>query len=130
VNGGGLTLAALAGVHLVVFKFEFNPSASDPLVTPADDDRVTVYLDVTSSIETDFLPAAQIVVNASDLFISHHGALANFTFSGGGHCPGKFDELRWGDTFADVTPFQGANGNPGNTACNVNPDVRVPVPAR
>jgi hypothetical protein len=39
------------------------------------------------------------------LVITHHGTLANFTFSGGGHQPGSFDEVRWGDTFADVTPF-------------------------
>jgi hypothetical protein len=46
-----------------------------------------------------------IAVNASDLFITHHGATTNFTFSGGGHNPARFDEIRWGDTFADVTPF-------------------------
>ena len=127
VNGGGLTLDALAGVHLVVLKFEFNP-ANPAGPTPTDDDRVTMYLDITSSIEGNFTPAAEIAVDASDLFISHHGALANFTFSGGGHCPGKFDEVRWGDTFADVTPFQNSNGNPGNTACNVNPPTEVPEP--
>ena len=49
--------------------------------------------------------AATIAVAASDLVITHHGAITNFTFSGAGHVPGAFDELRWGDTFADVTPF-------------------------
>jgi MYXO-CTERM domain-containing protein len=69
--------------------------------------------------------SALIDVANSDLFITHHGAIANFTFSGAGHCPGKFDELRWGDTFLDVTPF-GGNSTPGNTACQVD---TVPTPA-
>ena len=106
LNGGGLNLASLAGPHLVVMKFEFNPAdGTDPLATAADDDTVTVYLDPTDSVESNWTPAAAIAVNASDLFISHHGGLANFTFSGGGHVPGRYDEIRWGDTFADVTPF-------------------------
>jgi hypothetical protein len=106
VNGGGLTLDVLSGVHLVVMKFEFNPADSvDPLATAADDDIVTMYLDPVDSIEGNYTAAAQVAVNASDLFISHHGVTASFTFSGGGHHPAKFDELRWGDTFADVTPF-------------------------
>jgi hypothetical protein len=106
VNGGGLTLAGISGPHLVVMKFEFNPADSvDPLATTADDDVVTMYLDPTDSIESNWTPAAQVAVNSSDLFITHHGGLATFTFSGGGHVPGRFDELRWGQTFADVTPF-------------------------
>jgi hypothetical protein len=106
LNGGGLNLANMAGVHLVVMKFAFNPADSvDPLATTADDDVVTVYLDPTDSIEANWTPAASVAVNNSDLFITHHGGLANFTFSGGGHVPGRFDEVRWGDTFLDVTPF-------------------------
>jgi hypothetical protein len=97
VGGGGLTLQALAGVHLVVFRFDFDA------VNP---DMVRVYLDPTDSIESNYVPAASISVLTSDLSITHHGAIANFTFSGGGHVPGAFDELRWGDTFLDVTPFQ------------------------
>ena len=77
----------------------------DPFATSADDDRVTLYLDPTDSIESNWTPAASIAVDASDLVITHHGLSANFTFSGGGHNPARFDELRWGDTFADVTPF-------------------------
>ena len=96
VNGGGLSLAALAGTHLVVFRFDF---------TRANPDVVTMYLDPTDSIESNYVPAAQISVLASDLFITHHGAITNFTFSGPGHVPGAFDEVRWGETFADVTPF-------------------------
>lgn len=106
VSGGGLTLDALAGTHLVVLRFDFNPADGvDPLATAADDDVVTVYLDPTDSIEGNYVPVAQLSVNASDLFITHHGTISNFTFSGGGHIPGTFDEVRWGDTFADVTPF-------------------------
>lgn len=96
VGGGGLTLDALAGVHLIVLKFEF-----DPLL----EDLVSVYLDPTDSIESNYTPAASISVATSDLIITHHGALTQFTFSGSGHIPGAFDEVRWGDTFADVTPF-------------------------
>lgn len=96
VNGGGLTLDALSGIHLVVMKFEFDPAAAD---------IVSMYLDPTDSVEGNHTPAAVVSVATSDLFISHHGGLANFTFSGGGHVPGRFDEVRWGDTFADVTPF-------------------------
>jgi hypothetical protein len=106
VDGGGLTLDALAGVHLVVLRFDFNPADGvDPLATSADDDVVTMYLDPTDSIEGNYTPVAQARSNASDLIITHQGGLANFTFSGGGHIPGRFDEVRWGDTFADVTPF-------------------------
>lgn len=96
LNGGGLTLEALEGVHLVVMKFEFEPAGTDV---------VTVYLDPTDSIETNWTPAASISVNSSDLFISHHGLFSQFQFTGGAHDTGGIDELRWGDTFADVTPF-------------------------
>jgi hypothetical protein len=106
LNGGGLNLANMSGVHLMVMRFEFNPADPvDPLATTFDDDLVSVYLDPTDSIESNWTTAASIAVDASDLFITHHGATANFTFSGGGHNPARFDELRWGDTFADVTPF-------------------------
>jgi hypothetical protein len=97
VGGGGLTLDDLAGVHLVVLRFDFDPDSPG--------DRVTLYLDPTDSIEANYTPAASILVANSDLFFTHHGAISNFTFSGGGHVPGSFDEVRWGETFADVTPF-------------------------
>jgi len=96
VGGGGLDLDTLAGTHLMVMKFEFNP---------ADPDAVTLFMDPTDSEESNWTPAAQVSVPTSDLFITHHSAITNFTFSGGGHIPGQFDEVRWGDTFADVTPF-------------------------
>jgi hypothetical protein len=97
VGGGGLTLASLAGVHLVVLRFDFNPGLPG--------DQVTMYLDPTDSIEANYTPVASILVATSDLAFTHHGAISNFTFSGGGHDPGSFDEVRWGETFADVTPF-------------------------
>jgi hypothetical protein len=96
LDGGIHNLANMSGVHLVVMKFEFDPAAADV---------VTVYLDPTDSIESNYTPAAVVSAPNSDLFISHHGATANFTFSGGGHTPARYDEIRWGDTFADVTPF-------------------------
>jgi hypothetical protein len=106
LNGGGLDLDALAGTHLVVMKFEFNPADPlNPLGTAADDDVVSVYLDPTDSIESNWAPAAVVAVNASNLEITHHSAGINFVFSGGDHNPLRFDEVRWGDTFADVTPF-------------------------
>lgn len=106
LNGGGLDLDALAGTHLVVMKFEFNPANPfNPLGTTADDDVVSVYLDPTDSIEANWTPAASIAVDTSDLEITHHSAGVNFVFSGGTHNPLRFDEVRWGDTFADVTPF-------------------------
>lgn len=95
---GNLDLATLAGpnngMHLVVMKYEFRPD------TP---DVVSVYFDPATGIEP-ALPDAQISVAASDLFITHQGAFTNFTFSGAGHVPGAIDEIRWGDTYADVTP--------------------------
>jgi hypothetical protein len=94
VAGGGLNLQALAGTHLVVMKYDFNPVAAD---------SVSVYLDPTSDMEP-ALPDAHVDVAASDLRITHHGAITNFTFSGGSHLPGAIDEIRWGDTFADVAP--------------------------
>lgn len=96
VGGGGLTLSALAGVHLVVLRFDFDPALPD---------QVRLYLDPTDSIESNYSPAASIVVANSDLYFTHHGAISSFTFSGAGHIPGSFDEVRWGETFADVTPF-------------------------
>lgn len=95
VDGGGLSLDALAGVHLVVLRFDFNP---------IDADVLTLYLDPTDSIEP-IASNASLSVAASDLFVTHHGAISQFTFSGPGHLPGAFDELRWGETYADVTPF-------------------------
>jgi hypothetical protein len=105
VNGGGLTLDVLEGTHLIVLKFAFDPT---------NPDVVTLYLDPTDSIEP-IAPAASISVAASDLLMTHHSAISHFTFSGSGHTPGAFDELRWGDTFADVTPF-------------LDPEVAVPAP--
>jgi len=96
LNGGGLNLANMSGTHLVVMKFDFDPASSD---------TVSLYLDPTDSTESNWTPAAVVSAPNSDLFISHHGATANFTFSGGGHNPASYDEVRWGDTFADVTPF-------------------------
>jgi hypothetical protein len=95
VGGGGLTLTALTGVHLVVMKYEFNPAAPDV---------VSVYLDPTTIVEP-VTPDAQISVATSDLSITHQGAFSQFTFSGSGHIPGAIDEIRWGDHFFDVVPF-------------------------
>ena len=72
-----------------------------------------MYLDPTDSTESNYTPAADILVASSDLAFSHHGAISNFTFSGGGHIPGSFDEVRWGETFADVTPFLTPVPEPG-----------------
>jgi hypothetical protein len=94
--GSGLTLEELEGVHLMVLMFQFDPVLADV---------VSLYLDPTDSVESNYIPAATVSAPNSDLFITHHSAISNFTFSGSGHVPGAFDELRWGDTFADVTPF-------------------------
>lgn len=96
IVGGGMTLEQLAGVHLLVLKFNFN--APDP-------DAVSVCFDATDSIKANYSPAASIPVADSDLFITHQGAFSQFTFSGPGHIPGALDEVHWGDTFLDVTPF-------------------------
>lgn len=95
VSGGGLTLTALTGVHLVVMKYEFDPAAPDV---------VSVYLDPTTFVEP-ATPDALISVAASDLRITHQGAYSQFTFSGGGHIPGAIDEIRWGERFFDVVPL-------------------------
>jgi hypothetical protein len=96
LDGGGVNLANFQGTHLMVLKFEFDP------VNP---DVVTLFVDPTDSIEGNWTPSAVVSAPNSDLLITHHGTHSNFTFSGGGHIPGAFDEVRWGDTFADVTPF-------------------------
>ena len=95
VGSGDLDLVALDGVHLVVMKYEFHP---------LDPDVVSVFLDPVVGASEPGTPEAQIFVAASDLFITHHGAFTNFTFSGDGHIPGTIDEIRWGDSFTDVTP--------------------------
>jgi hypothetical protein len=100
VGGGGLDLPTLAatnnGVHLVVMKYEFNPTAAD---------AVTVFLDPLSyNIEPNHNDG-QILVPTSDLQITHQGAFTNFTFSGSGHVPGGIDEIRWGTAYADVAPL-------------------------
>lgn len=108
VLGAGYSIPDLAaqgnGVHLVVLKFEFNETDGDPN-TSADDDVVTVYLDPTSSVEGDWTPAAALSVPTSNLAISHQSAYTQFSFTGNDQTPGAIDEIRWGDTFADVTPF-------------------------
>ncbi len=96
VNGGGLDLNTLAGTHLVVMKYQFNPFAPDV---------VSVFLDPVPANPEPGVPSAQISVATSDLQITHQGAFTQFTFSGSGHVPGAIDEIRWGDTFADVTPL-------------------------
>lgn len=96
LSGGGLDIATLAGVHLVVMKYEFNP------ISP---DVVSVFLDPVIANGEPLVPAAQISVPTSDLLITHQGAYTQFTFSGSGHIPGAIDEIRWGDSFADVTPL-------------------------
>lgn len=100
VGGGGLDLDTLAafngGVHLVVMKYEFNPT---------DPDVVSVFLDPLNFDIEPANPSAQISVATSDLLITHHGVFTNFTFSGSGHVPGAIDEIRWGDGYADVTPL-------------------------
>jgi hypothetical protein len=95
VGSGDLDLVALDGVHLVVMKYQFHP---------LDPDVVSVFLDPVAGAPEPGSADAQISVAASDLFITHHGAFTNFTFSGSGHTPGTIDEIRWGDSFADVTP--------------------------
>ena len=95
VSGGGLDLATLAGVHLVVMKYQFDPT---------DPDMVSVYLDPVVPGGEPLVPAAQISVATSDLFITHQGAYTQYTFSGAGHVPGAIDEIRWGDDYVDVVP--------------------------
>lgn len=95
VNGGGLTIEALTGVHLVVMKFDFQPT---------DPDVVSLYFDPTSFIEP-LTPSASVSVPNSDLLITHHGAFTQFQFTGAGAAVGAIDEMRWGDIFLDVTPL-------------------------
>jgi hypothetical protein len=98
---GNWTRDALAaingGTHLVVMKLEFTDGNSE--------DRVTVYLDPTDSIESNWTPEASISVPTGGLSIWGHSGLSSFQFDGGGANPGAIDEIRWGETFADVTPF-------------------------
>jgi hypothetical protein len=100
VSGGGLDLPTLAasngGVHLVVMKYEFNPS---------DPDSVTVFLDPLSYDVEPNHNNGKITIAASDLQITHQGAFTNYTFSGSGHVPGGIDEIRWGDSYGSVTPL-------------------------
>jgi hypothetical protein len=96
LNGGGLSLEALEGTHLVVMKFTFR--VDDP-------DIVAVFLDPAPGQPEPVIPNVQVSVLQSDLVLSHHGAISNFTFSGATHVPGTIDEIRWGDTFEDVTPL-------------------------
>jgi hypothetical protein len=102
VSGGGLDLAALAGVHLVVIRYDFRPVTFD---------AVSVFLDPVVGDPEPGSADAQIGVAASDLFITHHGAVSSFTFSGSGHVPATIDEIRWGDSFADVTPVPEPGGS-------------------
>jgi hypothetical protein len=95
VNGGGLNLEALEGTHLVVMKFTFR--VDDP-------DIVAVFIDPTPGEPEPVVPNVKVSLLQSDLVLTHHGTLSNFVFSGATHVPGSIDEIRWGDTFEDVTP--------------------------
>lgn len=110
LRGGGLNLQHLAntfgGTHLVVMKYEFNPT---------DPDVVSVYLDPLD-VNQPGTPDAEISIAASDLFITHHGAFTNFTFSGSGHIPGAIDEIRWGEAYDDVVTITGTIPEPGALA--------------
>ncbi|MGP1345483.1 MAG: hypothetical protein ACTS3F_02280 [Phycisphaerales bacterium] len=99
VDGGGLDLDALAGTHLVVIRYDFKTFAPD---------TVTLYLDPTPGLPEPVNPEAEVIVLTSDLLITHQGAYTQFTFSGSTHTPGAIDEIRWGDTYEDVTPTQAA----------------------
>jgi hypothetical protein len=92
---GALDLNDLAGVHLVVMKYQFNPVAPDV---------VSVFLDPAIGGGEPGLAHAQVSVPTSDLFITHHGAISQFTFSGAGHTLAAIDEIRWADTFAEAIP--------------------------
>jgi hypothetical protein len=98
---GNWTRDALAaingGTQLVVVKLEFTDANFE--------DRVTVYLNPTDSIESNWTPEASIAVPTGALAIWGHSAFSSFQFDGGGANPGAIDEIRWGETFADVTPF-------------------------
>jgi hypothetical protein len=98
---GNWTRDALAaingGTNLVVLKLEFTDINGE--------DRVSVYLNPTDSNEANWTPAASIGVPTGSLSIWGHSAFSSFQFDGGGNNPGAIDEFRWGETFADVTPF-------------------------
>jgi hypothetical protein len=85
--------------HLMVLKFEFHPATG----TGSGPDVVSAFLDPIPGMPEP-APNAQISVATSDLFITHDGAYTQYQFTGGGHIPGAGDEIRWGDTFGDVTP--------------------------
>jgi hypothetical protein len=98
-------LAAInGGTNLVVMKLEFTVDHDNDPLTP-EEDRVTVFLNPTDSVESNWTPAASIGVPTGGLAIWGHSAFSSFQFDGGGADPGAIDEFRWGDTFADVTPF-------------------------
>jgi hypothetical protein len=105
---GDWTRDALAavngGTQLMVLKLEFTVDHDNDPITP-DEDRVTVYMNPTDSVEANWTPAASIGVPTGGLAIWGHSAFSSFQFDGGGANPGAIDEFRWGDTFADVTPF-------------------------
>jgi hypothetical protein len=106
---GNWTRDALAaingGTQLVVMKLEFTVDPDNDPLTDNSEDRVTVYLNPTDSIESNWTPEASIGVPTGALSIWGHSAFSSFQFDGGGANPGAIDEFRWGDTFADVTPF-------------------------
>jgi hypothetical protein len=96
----GYTRDALAavngGTHLVVMKYEFNNASGE--------DRVTLWFDPTNSVQPG-TSSASVGVPAGSLFLTHHSAFSSYQFDGGGAVPGAIDEIRWGNTYADVTPF-------------------------
>lgn len=96
ISGGGLDLDALTGTNLIVMKYDFNRFLPD---------AVSVFMNPVVGAAEPGVPSAHVSVASSDLFITHQGAYTQFTFSGGTHVPGAIDEIRWGDTFADVTPI-------------------------
>jgi hypothetical protein len=100
---GGNTVPGLSLMdgknHLMVLKFQFNPATG----TGAGPDVVSAFLDPIPGV-AEPAPNAQVTVAASDLFINYDGAYTQYQFTGGGHIPGAGDEIRWGDTFGDVTP--------------------------
>lgn len=87
----------MGATRAVAVKFEF--STADVELGLGSGDTVSVYLDPTGPGEPT-IPDA--VISGVDIHIDRMSAMSLFHFQGTRRIPGAFDELRVGDTWADV----------------------------
>jgi hypothetical protein len=87
---GGPTFGADGKTHLIVLRFDLSNSIND---------RVRAYLDPIGTLEP---ASAAADISVGEFLADRMGAVTDFVFGNNSGHPSAMDEIRVGDTFADV----------------------------